>query len=136
MAVATTLPVEELSLALALYCRLHGDNIRSIRGHLDLTPRSHFDEACVWAKSNASLVDKMRTNPAQLKSGAYTINEARGWVSRLFGLGRAKNADDLAESEMEQIAREAASMRQPIDEEKARSRAEIRDLVDDAFEAS
>ncbi len=134
MAVATTLPVEELSLALAVYCHLHSVNARAVRPHLDVTPRSHFDEACLWAKSNAGLVSKMRDAPEALASGAYDLNEARGWISRLFGLGRATETPELAPDEFEQIAREVAAARQPVDEKTARKRAEIRELVDDAFE--
>jgi hypothetical protein len=136
VAVATKMPIEELSLALAIYTSLHGDPPAAVRRHLDPTPRAHFAEACAWAKSNASLVSKIRDDPATIQEGGYALSEARGWLARLFGLGRAKNADDADDQELERVAREMAAAQQPLDEGTAQQRAELRRLVDDAFDAS
>ncbi|MBW2459160.1 MAG: hypothetical protein JRI68_31975 [Deltaproteobacteria bacterium] len=134
MAVVTKLPVEELGLALAIHCKLFGENPRVARRHLDLTPRSHFDEGCAWAESNAKLIGLIRSDPKAVRAGSYSLNAARGWFARLIGMGRSKSPSAPTDDELERVAAELGKKRKPVDEEKARKMAALRELVDDSFE--
>jgi hypothetical protein len=136
VAVATKLPVEELGLALAIHCKLFRENPRAARKHLDLTPRSHFDEGCAWAESNAKLVELIRSDPEAVRAGSYSLNASRGWFSRLIGMGRSKSPSVPTDDELDRVAAELDKKRKPVDEEKARKMAALRELVDDSFEGT
>lgn len=131
VAVATRMPVEELTFALAVHCGVSDENPKGARKHLDVTPRAHFDEALVWTKSNASVVERIRSEPDAIAAGGYTLSPARSWLSRLLGFGRARPP---ADDELERVAKEVEAKRRPIDAARAKSRAELRALVDDAFD--
>ncbi len=134
MAVATHLPVEELGLALAIHCKLFGENPRVARKHLDLTPRAHFDEGCAWAESNAKLVELIKSDPDSVRAGSYSLNSARGWFSRLIGIGRSKSASAPTDGELDRVAADLAGKRGPVDEDKKRKMEALRELVDESFE--
>jgi len=51
---ATRMPVDELTVALGVFCRLFDVPARTAARHLELTPSEHFDEGHAWASSNAS----------------------------------------------------------------------------------
>jgi len=136
VAVATKLPVQELGLALAIHCQLFGENPRAARKHLDPTPRAHFDEGVAWAESNAKLVALIKSDPEAVRAGSYSLNASRGWFSRLFGLGRSKSPSAPTDDELDRVAAELSQKRKPVDEEKARKMAALRELVDDSFEST
>jgi len=137
VASVTKLPVEELSLALAVYCKLHRADVRSARPHLETTPRAHFDESCVWADSNSGVIRLLRSNRAAVLSDSYALSEARGWFSRLFGLGRARGPSVPTDDELERmLERSKPSSKRKVDDEEARRLAAIRELVDESFDAS
>jgi len=125
------MPVTELTLALAVHCKVVDEKPRDARKHLEVTPRAHFDEALVWAKSNANLIERINSEPEAIEAGGYSLAPARSWLSRLLGRGRAPAA---ADDEVERIAKELEAKRQPVSDARAKTRAEIRDLVDDAFD--
>jgi hypothetical protein len=68
---ATTLPVEDLSVALALFGAVHGCKPSQVRKHLGATQREALDAAQDWVDSNPSLVETLRDAPHRL-AGALT----------------------------------------------------------------
>ncbi|HTN84121.1 MAG TPA: hypothetical protein VL242_10560 [Sorangium sp.] len=103
---ATKMPVDELALALAVYCRLHDVPDRTAARHLDVTPRAHFDESRSWL-ARALGFGKRRPAPTA--------------------------EDELRELERELAA--GAAKRRSLDEGKAKKLAEIRALVDESLES-
>ena len=136
VASATKLPVEEIGLALAIFCRLHGIAGRSVAGHLDPTPRTAFDEAEQWVRSNAGVVGLLRSDRAAIEAETYALSEARGWLSRLFGLGRARGPSVPTDDELERVARSLESKKPgaSVDPAKARRLQELRELVDETLD--
>ncbi len=133
---ATRLPVEEITLALAVCCKLHNHQTRAARKDLDPTPKAMFDEASTWADANAGVVRLLRTDRAAIEAESYALSEARGWFSRLFGLGRAKGPSVPTDEELEaMVSEQAAGSARPVDPEKAKRLAAIRELVDESFDA-
>ncbi|WP_438028081.1 hypothetical protein [Sorangium sp. So ce233] len=133
---ATKMPVDELALALAVYCRLHDVPDRTAARHLDVTPRAHFDESAVWASSNIALVRMLRAAPDRIAADDYAIGESRSWLARALGLGKRRPAR-TAEDELRELERAlAAGAAKPrsLDEGKAKKLAEIRALVDESLE--
>lgn len=144
---ATKMPVDELALALAVYCRLHGVPDRAAARHLDVTPRAHFDESAVWAKSNAQVIRMLRDAPDRILADDFSLDEPRSWLARALGLGK-RRAPRTAEDELHELERSLApaarggarragaageATAQPMDEGKARKLAEIRALVDESL---
>ena len=84
---ATAMTVDELAVALAIFCRLHDMLPRAARKHLDPTPAAYFDKANDWAASNAAVLKALATDPASLRGGDFAMQPARGWLGRLFGGG-------------------------------------------------
>lgn len=132
----TRMPVDEVTLALAVYCQLHQVPERVAARHLEVTPRAHFEEASVWASSNAPLVRMLRAAPARIAADEYAIGEARSWLARALGIGKRRGPrspeDDLAELERALPAAAAGARR--LDPSKAGRLAEIRALVDESLE--
>ncbi|WP_437679567.1 hypothetical protein [Sorangium sp. So ce131] len=135
---ATKMPVDELALALAIYCRLHGVPDRTAARHLDVTPRAHFDESTVWASSNLALVRMLRAAPERIAADDYAIGASRSWLARALGLGKSRPArtadDDLRELERSIALGAGAAKARAMDEGKAKKLAEIRALVDESLE--
>lgn len=128
------MPVEELGAALAMHCTLYKLDRRAARRELDVTQRSYFDEGCTWADSNNNVIKLLKDDPKAVAAGYYSLSEARGWFSRLLGLGRARGISAPADDELEQLAREMHANKQPRDEAKAKRMAELRELVDESLE--
>lgn len=131
--------VDELAVALAIFCKLHDVSYRVARKELDITPQAYFDEACVWGDSNAKVIALMQSDPDAVVNGSYTLSEGRGWFSRLFGLGKRKGPSAATDDELERMARELQSQRgkkkSAQDEKRAKRLADLRELVDETFEA-
>lgn len=136
---ATRMPVDEITVALALFCKLHDVPERAVTRHLELTPREHFEEAWVWASSNAAAVRMLRANPAALEGDAYSLSPARSWLARVLGVGQKKRAltpeEEMAEMERT-LARGAiqGAPKRALDASKAQKLAELRALVDESLE--
>jgi hypothetical protein len=137
---ATRMPVEDVTLALAVFCKLHNVPDRVAAKHLELTPRECFDEAMVWASSNISVIRRLRSAPAALKADEFQLSEARSWLSRALGIGGRKAARSVDE-ELAELERQAMRGRLPAgsgakgktggaDEKRL---AEIRALVDETL---
>lgn len=135
---ATKMPVDELTLALAIFCKLHGVSDRACAKHLQLTPRAHFEEASVWASSNAPVLRMLRADPSTIEGDDFKLGGSRSWLARVLGVGKKATItratdDDLAELE---LSLKAAPQRAsgPADAAKARRIAEIRALVDESLD--
>ena len=132
---ATTMATADLGVALGIFCVLHEIPERLAEKHLSPTPRAHFTEGHAWASANARIVRQLRD--AHFDADRVTFSAARGWFSRLFsrGKGSAAAGDELAE--LEQVAQSSLvniRAKGPVDPEKARRLAELRELVDESLE--
>ena len=127
--------VDELAVALAIFCKLHDVPARRAAKELDITPRAYFDEAAVWADSNARVIALMKSDPDAVANGSYTLPEGRSWFSRLLGLGKRKGPSAATDDELERMARDLQTRERSVDEDKARRLADLRELVDESFEA-
>jgi hypothetical protein len=139
---ATRMPVDEVTVALALFCKLHQIEGRAAARYLELTPREHLDEGLVWASSNLALVQMLRAEPEAIEADKYAIAPARSWLSRvLVGLGGKKKAAPSADDDLDALERAfagspalPAKKSAPTDAAKARKLAELRALVDESLE--
>ncbi|MFO0754843.1 MAG: hypothetical protein U0359_16325 [Byssovorax sp.] len=136
---ATRMPVDEITVALALFCKLHDVPERQASRSLELTPSEHFAEAMVWSHSNASLVKLLRDKPAKIAADEYSIAPARSWLARVLGVGSGKKKaetpeDELAALEQDLSAKAALGPKKaPVDPAKARKMAELKALVDESL---
>jgi hypothetical protein len=133
---ATQLPVDQVTLALAIFCALHGVAPRQVSRHLDVTPRAHFDESAAWAASNAPVIRMLRSNPEAISRDLFALAPARSWLARALGFGRSRPAaatdEDLTALERDLGNRAASKRRDP---EKERRLAELRSLVDESLDS-
>ena len=137
---ATRMPVDEITVALGLFCRLFDVPERAAAKHLELTPGEHFEEGYAWASSNAAVVRLLRKSPDTVRAGEYALSPSRSWLARVLGVGTKKRAsspdEELADLERALLtaAPGAASRKKPVDAAKARKLAELRALVDESLE--
>jgi hypothetical protein len=136
---ATRMPVDEITVGLALFCKLFEVPDRTAARHLELTQGEHFDEAAAWASSNASVVKMLRNKPDAVRAGEYSLSPARSWLARVLGVGGKKRAaspdEELAELEHAmRVAAPASGAKKALDPAKARKLAELRALVDESLE--
>jgi hypothetical protein len=132
------MPIEEVTVALAVHCQLHGFSAKSASRQLDPTPRDHFEAARAWAESNAKVIELIESDPEVVIEGGYTLSEGRSWFSRLFGIGRAKAPALPTADQLEHVAAEVATtssrQRRSEDPERARRLAALRALVDESLD--
>jgi hypothetical protein len=131
----TSLPVEEVGVALALFANLFGTDARDVRRHLEPTQKEAFDEAAAWVRANESVVRMLRQSPDAIATDAYRLRPARGWLARTLGLGRKKAPRDALEASDEELAAalsrpKAARPRDPAREARL---AKARAIVDEAL---
>lgn len=131
---ATKMGVDELGMALAIFCALHQIPDRVAQKHLETTPRECFDEASVWAASNRKLVKMLRSDPVAIEEDRYELGEARSWLARALGIGKKKPA--TPEEELAQIEKWVSSpaAKKEIDPAKAARLAEIRAFMEESAE--
>ena len=138
---ATKMPVDEMTLALAVYCTLHALPERLAGKHLETTPRASFEEAMLWAGSNAGVIRLLRRDPEVVEADDFQLSPPGSWLSRLFRGKRrvttTATSDDLAELErsLSESADKSRAVRR-ADPARARRLAEIKDLVDDSLDAA
>ena len=132
---ATRLPTDELTLALAIFCRSFGVDMRIAHKHLDPIPREHFDRAEAWVRTNAAVVRRLRDDPKSIRSDAFVLDQAESFLSRVFGFGRGKRGP-TADETLAQLERSLPKTmaRKPIDPERAKKLAELRALVDESLD--
>ncbi len=137
---ATRMPVDEITVALGLFCRLFDVPARNVGKHLDLTQGEHFDEGYAWASSNASVVRMLRASPDAVRAGEYSLSPSRSWLARMLGVGKKKHASTPDEelAELERAALSSPSPRSkkssPADAARAHKLAELRALVDESLD--
>lgn len=135
---ATKMPVDEITLALGIFCRLHDVPERTASKHLEVTPAEHFDEAYAWASSNHAVVKMLRKSPDAVRAGEYSLQPARSWLARVLGVGAKKHArsadEELAELEAQVRAGAANAKKKALDPAKAKKLAELKALVDESLE--
>ncbi|MBI4705246.1 MAG: hypothetical protein HY744_29410 [Deltaproteobacteria bacterium] len=147
---ATVLPVEELSVALAVFCQLHRSPWRAAAAHLEPTARACFGPARDWAIANAGVVQLLRSDRRAIEAGTYALGAGSGWLGRLLGLGRARGPSVPTEAELAALGRSFSVARarlrpragefgrapdpRPRDGAKERRLSEIRALVDESLE--
>jgi hypothetical protein len=83
----TFLDPGELSLLVALFCRLHDLPARAARKHLGATQAEAFDEAWAFVSANDGVVEKLREAPELLEAGAFVFEGKKGILSRLVERG-------------------------------------------------
>ena len=128
MHTATHLPLEDLTVALALFVRVHELKPSAARAHLETTQCEAFDEAMRWVDSNEAIVTALRDRPEDLTDGLFTIEPVRGLIGRLFA---RKRSDDVP---ADLAPRSPAASRKPErTEAEARRIAEARALVEEAL---
>lgn len=134
---ATKMPVDEITVALGLFCRLFDVPERTARKHLELTPGEHFEEGYAWASSNASVVRMLRKNPDAVRAGEYSLSPSRSWLARVLGMGQKKRPaspdEELAALERS-LPASAAAKKRSVDAAKAKKLAELKALVDESLE--
>lgn len=133
---ATRLTTEELTLALAIFCKSFGVDMRLAHKHLDPIPREHFDRSETWVRANAAVVRRLREDPKGIRSDAFVLDQAESWFSRVFSFGRSKRGL-TAEETLAELERSlpAPTARKPIDPERAKKLAELRALVDESLDS-
>ncbi len=127
----THLSVEELTVALALFTKVHGIRAGLARAHLETTPREAFAEAVRWADSNPDLIADLRDRPEVLSDGIFKLQPVKlmaGLMNRLFAGGSASSSVDLGAP-----APLPARPRPPRSAEEQRRLDEARALVDAAL---
>jgi hypothetical protein len=126
---ATYLDVPELAVATALFCRVHGHNPSTVRRHLETTQAEAWSDAMAWVDSNDEIVAKLRSTPELLADGVFEVENAKGFLGRLFSRRHRRTR------EMPALAALAAPAKQRSEAE-LRRRAEMRALVEDALKSS
>jgi hypothetical protein len=85
---ATSLSLMEVSIALALFTRVHDLKLGAVRKNLGTTQTEAFDHAIEWVDSNEAIVAMLRDaddGAKVLADGFFTIEPVRGVLGRLFG---------------------------------------------------
>jgi hypothetical protein len=135
---ATRMPVDEITVALGLFCRLYDVPERTAAKHLEVTPAEHFDEGYAWASSNAHVVRLLRKSPDAVRADGYALHPSRSWLARVLGVGakkhRASPDEELADLEQAVRASAGAAQRKAVDPARAKKLAELRALVDESLE--
>lgn len=132
---ATKMTVEELGVALAIFCALHEIPARLAEKHLETTPRESFDEGAVWAASNRKLVRMLRSDPVAIEEERYEIGESRSWLARALGIGKKKAP--TPDEELAQIEKwvSTPAAKKAVDPAKAARLAEIRAFIEETAES-
>jgi hypothetical protein len=125
--------VNEIGLALAVYCKLHGVEPRDGRRYLEPTPQGCFLEAVAWADSNAKVVRLLRDAPDAVRSGGYSLSPARSWLRRVLRIGKSSGPTAPDDAELASVMKEIAAKKlSPT--KKRKDYDEIRALVDESFD--
>jgi hypothetical protein len=122
MAQATSLSVQEASVALALFVALHGIKHSEALEHLGATQREAMDQALAWVESNPQIVEALRGRPEMLASGLFQMEPVRGLLGRWLHKRKV---------ERELVAPESAPA--PVSEDRRRRLEEARALVDEVL---
>jgi hypothetical protein len=123
MTQATSLSVEETTVALALFVAVNGTKRSAARAHLGATQREAFDLAEAWVESNPLLVETLRDRPALLESGSFELEPVRGLLGRWLHKRKLDR----------ELRAPSAPAPAPLSDDKRRRLEEARALVDDVL---
>lgn len=131
---ATKMSVEDIGMALGVFCTLHDVPDRLAQKHLETTPREAFEEGSVWCASNSKIVRMLRTDPVAIEEERYELGEARSWLARALGIGKKKPR--TPDEELAQIEKwvQAPIAKKAVDPAKAARLAEIRAFMEENAE--
>jgi len=134
---ATKLPVQEIAVALAVYCRLNDVAANVLQPHLEPTPRDHFVRAIRWAKANVGVIQLMRDDPEVLQADGYALAEGRSWLAKLFGSRSKRAASVPTDDELQKVAESLGKPKstKPVDPAKEKRLEQLRELVDEALDS-
>jgi hypothetical protein len=121
---ATSLPVEEVAVALGLFVAVAGARPSDARAHLGTTQREALDAALAWTESNPLLVESLRDRPSSLIDGRVELEPVRGALGRWLYRRRV---------EKELRAVPPARPQPALSHDKERRLAEARALVDEVL---
>ena len=144
VAKVTKLSTPELALSFALFARSGGHGLRRAVKELEATQTDLVQEFDELLKSNPTIIERLKKNPARLAGGDFELTDAKPWLLRLFGGKRkAKPAGTSVEAvladpsaDLDEIEAMVASM--PVQKRDAERKAdphddEIKSLVDEAL---
>jgi hypothetical protein len=132
---ATQMPVDETTLALAIYARLHDVSERAASKHLTTTPAAHFEESYAWASSNDKVVRLITSDRTTLEEDRFSLLPSRSWLARTLGIGKKKAVTpDEEVAELERALAAQPVKRAAMDPAKKRNLEELKALVDESFE--
>lgn len=103
----TALGVSELAVALTLFAGAGEHPLKHAKRHLGATQLDALGEASTWLQSNPRLVERLRSDPAALARGEYTLDGAKPWLLRAIARQRGPAAGSFEELEAS-LARGAA----------------------------
>lgn len=139
----TTLSCSELAILAALFVARGNHRAGALKRHLSTTQASAYREAEALVKANRSIADKLRSNPAQLALGDFSLGPVTGLWHRLFGGAPANVPRSVASSDFDIAELEAAILSTDLGSAKREKRRapdvardELRALVDDALAQS
>jgi hypothetical protein len=138
----TRLSLPELAILSALFVQLGKHSSRSLMRELSTTQRAAVDDALEWAKSNGRLIERLRTDPARVASGDLPLEEAKPWLSRLFGRKSKaalpnETSDDLSFEDLGVLETTlGSSLRAKPPKERSAADEALRALVDEALNES
>lgn len=133
---ATSLEVNELALALALFTSLTEQRVR-VTEHLGVTQRDAYNTAHEWAESNPKLIKRMRRDPGAVAADEHLeVQQAMPWLARVLGLGRKKKAEVFDEEGMQDFERSLAQRKDsaPASSHNAARIQELRALVEESLD--
>jgi hypothetical protein len=134
VAQATKLSCGELAVLTALFALRGEHKLRELRKLLGVTQVSALDEAADLFRSNAAIIDALRSRPAELSSGNFKLRSAGGFWHRFFGPKHHQaNSDDLDLRELEaalSVTRHTPQARASATDP---ARDDLRHLVDEAL---
>jgi hypothetical protein len=113
----TYLTSSEIGVLLAFFCAIHDVAPRAARKHLGATQSEAFDEAWSFVEKNGEITRKLREAPELLEGGAFTFENKRGVLARLW----SRQSKDTPPSERKRAR----------DPEEERKLAEARALVEE-----
>lgn len=85
IASVTKVSVGELAVAFALFAARGNHSLRPAMRALEATQRAVLDDANALVQSNRALVGRLDHEPSSVAAGKFELDEARSWLSRLFG---------------------------------------------------
>lgn len=135
---ATHLSLAELSLATALFIEVGGHSARRALKELGVTQSETLSQALEWARSNETLVQRLRTEPARVAAGDFELRETRPWLLRVLGRksGGGRPRDDFSPEQLFALE-PTPSVTTPVTSRpkkpKSAADAELKALVDEVF---